>query len=213
MVAGALLGATVFSSIALADIPDSGVFHGCVKKHDDDERVLRVIDASDGQTYRRNEAAVSWNATGPTGPAGPAGPQGPAGPPGAAGGGTIFLNRNFQDVSIGAFPGATVAHLDLGPGTYVLQAKFRYRNDGATRQTGACLFQGAGIGGLDGSQQNVDGGGELNGQADGTLLDIVIKRPGDATDVHLQCFGPGDGSMHIVNSELMATLPGTLSLR
>jgi len=123
------------------------------------------------------------------------------------------MNRNFQDIATNAFPGVTVAHLDLTPGTYVLQAKLRYRNNGTTRQTASCIFQGTGIGDLDGSQQNVDPGGEQNGQADGVLLDIVIKRSGDPTDVHLQCFGPADGSVHIVNSQLMATLPGSLSLR
>jgi len=123
------------------------------------------------------------------------------------------MNRNFEEVATNAFPGATVAHLDLGPGTWVLQAKFRYRNNGTTRQTASCLFEGAGIGDLDGSQQNVDPGGEQNGQADGVLMDIVIKRAGDPTDVLLQCFGPGDGSIHIINAIMMATLPGTLTLR
>jgi hypothetical protein len=123
------------------------------------------------------------------------------------------MNRNFEDVATNFFPGVTVAHLDLGPGTWVLQAKLRYRNNGTTRQTASCIFQGTGIGDLDGSQQNVDPGGEQNGQADGALMDIVIKRPGDPTDVHLQCFGPNDGSIHIINSQLMATLPGSLTLR
>jgi hypothetical protein len=122
------------------------------------------------------------------------------------------MNRNFEDVATNAFPGATVAHLDLGPGTWVLQAKLRYRNNGTTRQTASCLFVGAGIGDLDASQQNVDPGGEQNGQADGVLMDIVIKRAGDPTDVVLQCFGPSDGSIHIINAIMMATLPGTLTL-
>jgi hypothetical protein len=210
--------------VAVADIPDSGVFPACVRnKGGDEEQLLRVVDTSTGGSCRRNESLVSWNAVGPAGPIGPIGPagpagargpegpkgaQGPAGPAGAAGpagpqgpagpAGTatnVLLNRNFADVAAPAFPGVTVAHLDLGPGTHVLQAKLRFRNNGATRQTGTCLFQGAGIGDLDGSQQNVDPGGELNGQVDGVLMDIVIKRPGDPTDVHLQCFGPPDGSI------------------
>ena len=123
------------------------------------------------------------------------------------------MNRKFADVATNFSPGVTVAHLDLGPGTWVLQAKLRYRNNGTTRQTASCIFQGAGIGDLDGSQANVDPGGEQNGQTDGDLMDIVIKRPGDATDVHLQCFGPGDGSIHIINPQLMATLPASLILR
>jgi len=211
---GAAAGFLVVSGAALADIPDAGVFHGCVpdKKNADAERVLRLIDTSAGAICRKDETAVNWNAVGPAGPAGPQGPIGPQGPPGA--GGTVVMNRNFEDTATNAFPGVTVAHVDLQqPGTYVLQAKLRYRNNGNTRQTASCIFQGTGIGDLDGSQQNVDPGGEQNGQADGTLLDIVIKRPGDPTDVHLQCFGPGDGSIHIINAQLMATLPGSLSLR
>lgn len=125
----------------------------------------------------------------------------------------VFMNRNFEDAATNAFPGVTVAHLDLQTGTWVLQAKLRYRNDGTTRQTASCIFQGTGIGDLDGSQQNVDPGGEQNGQADGALMDIAIKRPGDPPDVHLQCFGPGDGSIHIINAQLLATLPSSLTLR
>jgi hypothetical protein len=224
-------GSALLSGVALADIPDGGVFHGCVKdKSGDNEQTLRLIDTSSGGTCRKNETMVSWNMLGPAGPAGaqgPAGPagaqglmgpagapgaQGPAGPPGTSGN-SVLMNRNFLDVATNAFPGVTVAHLDLGPGTWVLQAKLRYRNNGTTRQTASCIFQGVGIGDLDGSQANVDGGGEQNGQADGDLMDIVIKRPGDPTDVHLQCFGPGDGSIHIINPQFMATLPGSLILR
>jgi hypothetical protein len=205
-------GPALVSGVAAADIPDGGIFHACVKdKSSDDEQVLRLVDTSAGGSCRKNESLVSWNAAGPAGPAGPQGPAGPAGPAGASD--TLLMNRNFADAATNAFPGVTVAHLDLGPGTWVLQAKLRYRNNGATRQTASCIFQGTGIGDLDGSQQNVDPGGEQNGQADGVLMDIVIKRPGDPTDVHLQCFGPGDGSIHIVNPHLLATLPGTLSLR
>jgi len=229
VVAGALAGTVVISGVALADLPDAGIFHACVadRRGDaDDERALRLIDTSSGGHCRRDETAVTWNATGPAGPAGPAGapgvagppgppgPTGPAGPPGAGGGAaTVLMNRTFEDTATNFFPGATVARLDLGPGTWVIQAKLRYRNNGATRQSASCIFQGAGIGDLDGSQQNVDPGGEQNGQADGVLMDIAIKRPGDPTDVHLQCFGPGDGSIHIINAQLMATLPSSLTLR
>ena len=234
-------GSALISGVALADVPDSGVFHACVTdKHGDDEQLLRIIDTSIGGSCRQNESPVSWNASGPagpagaqgpagpagargpagpagaqgpTGPAGPAGAQGPAGPPGDSASTSVLMNRNFEDVATNFFPGVTVAHLDLGPGTWVLQAKLRYRNNGSTRQTASCIFQGAGIGDLDGSQQNVDPGGEQNGQADGALMDIAIKRTGDPTDVHLQCFGPGDGSIHIINAQLMATLPGSLTLR
>ena len=81
---------------------------------------------------------------------------------------TILFNRNYQDVPLSGFPGVTVAHLDLDPGSYAIQAKFRYRNVGAMRQTASCVYQGQGIGGLDSSQQNVDPGGEVDtiGRAD-----------------------------------------------
>jgi len=212
-VAGAALGTLVISSVAVADIPDGNVFHACIRVNEDTqpERPLRLIDTSGGATCRKDEVAVTWNAVGPAGAQGPVGPQGPAGPAGSVL--TVFMNRNFEDIPTNAYLGVTVAHVDLGPGTYVLQAKLRYLNVGSSRQTGACIFQGSGIGDLDGSQQNVEPGGELSGQVDGSLLDIVIKRAGDSTDVHLQCFGPGDGSIHIINAQLMATLPGTVNLR
>jgi hypothetical protein len=213
---GAVAGTVLVSGVAVADIPDAGVFHACVdnRRDADSERVLRLIDTSKGGSCRKDEVALSWNAVGPAGPAGPAGPQGPQGPAGPAGGGsTVLMNRNFEDVPTNSAPGVSVAHLDLGPGTWVLQAKLRYRNNGQTRQTASCVFQGTGIGDLDGSQQNVDAGGEQNGQADGSLMDIVIKRPGDPTDVHLQCFGPSDGSIHIINAQLLATLPSSLTLK
>jgi hypothetical protein len=242
LIACVATGSALVSGVAIADIPDNGVLHGCVKgKGGDDEQTLRLIDTSGGANCRKNETMVTWNAAGPAGPAGPAGAQGPAGPAGAQGpagpGGaqgltgpagppgpqgaagpsgasdSVLLNRNFSDVATNSFPGVTVAHLDLSPGTYLLQAKLRYRNMGSTRQTGSCIFQGAGVGDLDASQANVDPGGEQSGQTDGVLMDIVIKRAGDATDVHLQCFGPGDGSVHIINPQLIATLPGSLTLR
>ena len=58
------------------------------------------------------------------------------------------MNRNFEDTPTNFSPGVTVAHLDLGLGTWVLQ-----------------------------------------------------------------CSGPGDGSIHIINAIFSATLPGSLTLR
>jgi hypothetical protein len=83
-VAGACAGTVLLAGVAVADIPDTGVFHACVRsnKDADDERPLRLIDTSAGGKCQKDELAVSWNATGPTGPAGP---QGSAGPPGAQG--------------------------------------------------------------------------------------------------------------------------------
>src|SRR5262249_48921868 len=67
-----------------ADIPDSGVIHGCYQKNGQ----LRVIDTSKGGTCLPSENSLSWNQTGPTGAKGATGsrgPSGPAGPTGATG--------------------------------------------------------------------------------------------------------------------------------
>ena len=66
IVAGsAVVGAALLvSGTALADIPDAGVFHACVRdnKHDADlERMLRIIDTDAGGVCHRDEKLVSWN--------------------------------------------------------------------------------------------------------------------------------------------------------
>jgi hypothetical protein len=113
-----------------------------------------------------------------------------------------FFNHNFQDVPVAPFPGVTVARLTLGPGSYVMNVKFRYRGTGTTVSTAGCAFQGTGIGGLDASQANVPIGGENTGQVDAYMMDILTKNPGDDPDVHVQCFGPPD--VHIINSQFAA---------
>lgn len=84
----------ITAPMATADIPDSGVIHGCLKKSGGQ---LRVIDTSLGQSCDNGEVALDWSQAGNTGPpgmtgppgapgpAGPAGEQGPTGPPGPAG--------------------------------------------------------------------------------------------------------------------------------
>jgi hypothetical protein len=72
-----------------ADIPDSGVIHGCYGKPGTPQKgQLRVRDASKGEGCRYYENKLDWNAagvteataaTGPTGPTGPKGATGPAG--------------------------------------------------------------------------------------------------------------------------------------
>jgi hypothetical protein len=59
---------------ATAAIPDAnGVIHGCRNLK---SGVLRVIDTDKGQTCSKDEAALTWNQTGPQGPAGPPGISG-----------------------------------------------------------------------------------------------------------------------------------------
>lgn len=75
----------ITAPMATADIPDSGVIHGCLKKSGGQ---LRVIDTSLGQSCDNGEVALDWSQAGNagppgmTGPAGPPGEQGPAGPAG-----------------------------------------------------------------------------------------------------------------------------------
>jgi len=76
-VGGALFG---IASAVQADIPDSGVIHGCYGKAGTPYRgELRVRDASQGEQCRFYESPLDWNQTGPTGVTGPSGPTGPAG--------------------------------------------------------------------------------------------------------------------------------------
>jgi uncharacterized protein YjbI with pentapeptide repeats len=88
MTTGVIVGAAG-SAVVLASIPDpSGVIHACYSTG-----VLgrvRIIDNA-SQTCNNNEAAITWNQTGP---------QGPAGAQGPAGGSSItsFTDRNFNSV-------------------------------------------------------------------------------------------------------------------
>jgi hypothetical protein len=125
----------------------------------------------------------------------------------------MFMDRNFQNVVLAPFPGVTTATLSLPAGTYMMFAKFRYRGNGAVgtpAATAACVFQGVGIGGLDASQNNVPPGGELSGQIDAFMMDIVRKNPGDDPDVHVQCFGPPNVS--IINTQFVA-ISGTVNIQ
>lgn len=64
------------ATAALADIPDSGVIHGCYKSIS--PHALSVIDSDKGQVCPSGTKSLSWNQTGPPGPAGPS-TAGPAG--------------------------------------------------------------------------------------------------------------------------------------
>jgi hypothetical protein len=79
----AIVAALAFGGIAWADIPDSGVIHGCYNKYQ--LQPLRVIDTSKGQSCLGNEIALDWNQTGPTGATGLTGATGATGPTGGTG--------------------------------------------------------------------------------------------------------------------------------
>lgn len=87
------------ATAALADIPDSGVVHGCYRTTG--PHMLSVIDTSKGQTCPSGTKALTWNQKGPPGPAGPAGPQGPAGPSGLSN--TTIVQSNGTVAGVGGF--------------------------------------------------------------------------------------------------------------
>jgi hypothetical protein len=122
------------------------------------------------------------------------------------------MNRNFQNVPLVPFPGVTVATLSLGPGSYIITAKFRYSNTAGTSSVAAsCVYQGVGIGGLDASGRgNIPPGAGDLGQSDGVLMDFVTKSEGDDPDVHVQCFGGPEVS--IINTQFVA-LPAAITLQ
>jgi len=107
-VGGAVFG---IASVVQADIPDSGVIHGCYGKPGTTHKgELRVRDASQGEQCRFYENQLDWNQTGPTGATGatgPTGPTGPAGPTGATGptgpGGVLLIARTSFTAGPGEF--------------------------------------------------------------------------------------------------------------
>jgi hypothetical protein len=82
------VGAAVFgiATAVQADIPDSGVIHGCFAKPGTPQKgQLRVRDASKGEGCRYYENRVDWRVSGVTGATGATGATGPTGPTGATG--------------------------------------------------------------------------------------------------------------------------------
>jgi hypothetical protein len=76
VVAGSVFG---IASAVQADIPDSGVIHGCYGKPGTPQKgQLRVRDADQGEQCRFYENQLDWNQIGPTGVTGPTGPTGPS---------------------------------------------------------------------------------------------------------------------------------------
>jgi hypothetical protein len=73
-------------------------------------------------------------AQGPPGPPGPAGPPGPQGPAGASGASDAFVKTVAAKVTVG-IRRATVAHLDLDPGSYVVYASLKLSQSATTTPT------------------------------------------------------------------------------
>lgn len=117
VVGGATFG---IATAVQADIPDSGVIHGCYHRAANPSLrigALRVIDSSLGQSCYGDENALNWNQRGVTGPTGPTGPTGARGPTGPVSSfvrhGMVLSNGTLNDSS-----GFTVTH--TGTGTYTI---------------------------------------------------------------------------------------------
>ena len=103
-VGGAIFG---IASAVQADIPDSGVIHGCYGKAGTPYKGnLRVRDASQGEQCRIYENQLDWNQTGPTGATGPAGPT------------FVATGLVFPDGTLGFTSGAVPTVTHLAPGQY-----------------------------------------------------------------------------------------------
>ena len=181
---------------------DGGLVHGCI---DGVTRVVRVVAPADA--CYPTETGLDWGITGPQGPQGMQGLQGPRGPSDA------YMNRNYQDVPLASFPGVTVAKLQLPKGDYVLTAKLRLRNASAISMVDAtCVYQGDGIGGLDGTEAVLAPVG-AGAQSEETLvlLDMVRKTSSETPEVRVQCFGPKDA--HVINTQFVAVQVGSLQLQ
>jgi hypothetical protein len=90
-------GVFAITSAVYADIPDSGVIHGCLKS----SGAISVIDTSTGATCKTNETPLDWNQTGPTGATGATGVTGATGATGVTGA-TGATGPNGQPGATGA---------------------------------------------------------------------------------------------------------------
>jgi uncharacterized protein YjbI with pentapeptide repeats len=136
VVAGLVVGGAG-SAAVLATIPGSNnVFHGCYRTSGNvanPKGSVRIIDNEIGETCTANEAAITWNQTGPQGPAGPAGPAGPQGPAGTSGGslartdlagtdltGIDFIVKDLRNVDFSnAKVGAAWGYSDITGATFI----------------------------------------------------------------------------------------------
>ena len=73
-------------------------------------------------------------AQGPAGPPGPAGPAGPQRPAGASGASDAFVKTVTGKVTIGTHR-TTVAHLDLDPGSYIVNTSLKLSQSATTTPT------------------------------------------------------------------------------
>ena len=146
----------VVSTALISSATSSPTIKGCTAKN---TGILRIITGS--AKCKKNEKAISWNATGPQGPAGPAGATGPAGangtngtngtngapggvgPTGPAGSpaipnvGEVSVNLATIGANTGFNPVAVLEAPSLAGGKYLAVATFGYSGS----KVGLCDIQ------------------------------------------------------------------------
>lgn len=180
--AGAVVGLAGVAVVS-ASIPDaSGVIHGCYRTNNG---TLRIIDSA-SQTCAGNEAALTWNQTGPQGPAGATGPQGPAGPQGPQGpagsGGVLIPNLVGADLR-----GAVMVGWDLS-GKDFTNANLGSSRLGGSNLTGA-IFTGASFLGATFTGVNLSGGSLSGATFGGNTFDDGNFTGANLTNAKFVCNG------------------------
>jgi hypothetical protein len=200
-VAAAVFGV---ASAVQADIPDSGVIHGCYGKPGTPQKgQLRVRDASLGEQCRFNENPVDWNATGVSGVTGPTGPTGPSG---VAGPTSVTAGASGSVTTAGV---TVVTHTVTAAeaGLTILTSPFMVSDNngttgGATTVDCSILVNGGGGGFL---VTVSDNGSAADG--DTTSMTNIDRRTLAAGDVvTVECstvFNPGDSGEASVNASLL----------
>src|SRR5262249_43628040 len=178
VVVGATFG---IASAVQADIPDSGVIHGCYGKSGTPQRgQLRVRDASRGEQCRFYENQLDWSQTGPTGATGATGATGPTGATGLSAGPTTLISNGFAD-SVPVSPGVTlITHTVTAAeaGLAILTSPFEVLDRdalGGDTTTVACLLLVNGNLGVSHSVTVSDNG--VAGTRGGTASVADIDRP------------------------------------
>jgi hypothetical protein len=189
---GAVVVALAMGGIAWADIPDSGVIHGCYKTVGGG---LRVIDSDQGVQCNASESPLNWNqagVTGPTGTKGATGMTGPAGPTGAASTSVFERTVDFGDVPNDS---ATIGSLPLPAGKFLITAKLEVF-PASVSDTDAfwdveCFLVAQGD---SDHAAEADDTSDFHFSREGTMTMMVTHEFTDPGSAHVDCFDSGDRS-------------------
>ena len=186
---GAIVGALAVGGVAWADIPDSGVIHGCFKTVGGG---LRVIDASLGDGCKVGEMSLNWNQSGPTGAIGPQGPTGLQGPTGPSGAPSIF-ERAVGGGDVPNDPG-TIGSMPLPAGKFLITAKLEvFPTDVGSNTDVFWDVECTLAAGTDSDRAaEADDTSDFHFSREGTMSMMVTHEYTDPGNAHVDCFDNGD---------------------